>query len=122
MSTATKVKVDCAGEATGGMVSILRFSGDISSASRDAVLGTWQQLPGDAKGRVLLDFSRVDYLNSSGIALVIQMLMEARRGGHAVRLFGLRPHFQKMFRMVGITNYTELHPDEASALASFSAA
>jgi anti-anti-sigma factor len=122
VSTGTKVKVDRVGEAGGRMVSILRFSGDISSLSRDAVLGTWQQLPGDAKGRVLLDFSKVDYLNSSGIALVIHLLMEARRGGHAVRLSGLRPHFQKMFRMVGIANYTELHPDEASALEGFSAA
>ena len=75
MSTGTKVKVDRVGEAGERMVSILRFSGDISSSSRDAVLGTWQQLPGDAKGRVLLDFSKVDYLNSSGIALVIHLLM-----------------------------------------------
>jgi anti-sigma B factor antagonist len=122
VSTATKVKVDRVGEAGGRVVSVLRFSGDISSLSRDAVLGTWHQLPDDAKGRVLLDFSGVDYLNSSGIALVINMLMEARRGAHSVRLFGLRPHFQKMFRLVGITNYTELHPDEASALESFGAA
>jgi len=33
--------------------------------------------------------------------------------------FGLTPHFQKVFTMVGMTKYTSLHPDEKSACAAF---
>ena len=33
----------------------------------------------------------------------------------------LKPHFIKVFTMVGITKYTKLHPDEQSARAAFSA-
>jgi anti-anti-sigma regulatory factor len=67
---------------------------------------------------VLIDFSKVEYINSSGIALVIQMLMEASKADQTIAAFGLTPHFQKVFTMVGITKYAALHRDEASAIAS----
>jgi anti-anti-sigma factor len=67
---------------------------------------------------VLLDFSKVDYINSSGIALIIQILMEADKTGRKVAIFGLTPHFQKVFTMVGIGKYAGLHKDEATATGS----
>ncbi|MDQ1451538.1 MAG: anti-sigma factor antagonist, partial [Acidobacteriaceae bacterium] len=57
----------------------------------------------------------VDYINSSGIALVIQMLMEANKNSQKIAAFGLTPHFQKVFTMVGITKYAALYKDEAAA-------
>ena len=67
---------------------------------------------------ILLDFTKVDYINSSGIALVIQMLIEAANSGQKVYAFGLSPHFVKVFTMVGITKYAQLFPSEAEALAA----
>lgn len=104
---------------TGGQpIIVLRFSGDITSSSKAVVLGTYQGLPPEIK-RILLDFSKVEYLNSSGIALIIQMLMEAGKAGQSIQIFGLSPHFQKVFTMVGITKYSGLHPDEFAACAAF---
>jgi len=78
--------------------------------------GAWQTVSGS--GPVLLDFSKMDYINSSGIALIIQILMEADKTGQKVAVFGLTPHFQKVFTMVGIGKYAGLHKDEATAAAS----
>ncbi len=102
-----------------GVLGVLRFQGDITSASKDVVLGAYQNLSKDHVRNILLDFSKVAYLNSSGIALVIQMLMEANKSGQKVQIFGLTPHFQKVFTMVGLTKYTALHPDEVTAKAAF---
>jgi anti-sigma B factor antagonist len=115
----TKVKTEEIRRADGVPITVLRFSGDITSTSQTAVFGTYQSLPESAK-RILLDFSKVDYLNSSGIALVIQMMIAANKHGQAIQTFGLTPHFQKVFTMVGITKYTTLHPDETTACAAFS--
>ena len=114
----TRVTVEELPSASGDPITVLRFSGDITSASQPAVLGTYEGLP-DTTRRILLDFSKVEYLNSSGIALVIQMLIAASKHGQTIRSFGLSPHFQKVFTMVGITKYTSLHPDEPSASAAF---
>src|SRR5438552_1223323 len=56
--------------------------------------------------------------NASGIALVIQVLMEANKSGQTIAICGLTPHFTKVFTMVGITKYATLYPDEAAAVAA----
>lgn len=114
----TNVKVTEITGPDGQPIIVLRFSGDVTSASKAAVLGAYQGLPRESK-RILLDFSKVEYLNSSGIALIIQMLMEAGKAGQSMQTFGLSPHFQKVFTMVGITKYTGLYPDERAACAAF---
>jgi anti-sigma B factor antagonist len=116
MQTETRTTIDRISGANGSSISVLRFSGDISSTSKDSVLGAWQSVSGE--GPVLLDFSKVEYINSSGIALIIQILMEADKTGRKVAAFGLTPHFQKVFTMVGIGKYAGLHKDEATAAAS----
>jgi anti-sigma B factor antagonist len=114
----TKSRVDQLKSPQGYPVAVLRFEGDIASTSRDAVLGAYQGLPKDTTKLILLDFKHVEYINSSGIALVIQLLIEASNSGQKVYAFGLSPHFTKVFTMVGITKYAGLYPDQASALAA----
>jgi anti-sigma B factor antagonist len=115
---ANKVSQQQLTAASGLQITCLRFSGDISSASKDAVVGTYQALDKTANKHLLLDFKGVEYLNSSGIALVIQVLMEANRSGQTVAICGLTPHFTKVFTMVGITKYATLSADESAALAA----
>jgi anti-sigma B factor antagonist len=109
----TKTSVDQIADGNGGRITVLRFTGDISSSSHDALLGIYQTV--SKSQPVLLDFTKVDYINSSGIALVIQMLMEANKNEQKIAAFGLTPHFQKVFTMVGITKYASLYPDETAA-------
>ena len=118
MQSETKSHVDQLTSPHGDPVAVLRFHGDIASTSKDAVLGAYQSLPKATNKLILLDFTGVDYINSSGIALVIQVLIEAANAGQKVYAFGLSPHFTKVFTMVGITKYAGLFPTEAEALAA----
>ena len=118
VQTDTKSRIDQTTSSSGQPVTVLRFEGDISSSSKEAVLGSYQSLNKVTVKIVLLDFTKVEYINSSGIALIIQLLMEASNAGQKVLAFGLSPHFQKVFTMVGITKYAGLFPDQASALAT----
>ena len=118
MQSETKARVEQITSPAGDSVSVLRFEGDIASTSKEAVLGTYQALSKETAKLVLLDFTKVDYINSSGIALVIQMMIEASNSGQKVYAFGLSPHFTKVFTMVGITKYAGLFPGQAEALAA----
>jgi anti-sigma B factor antagonist len=118
VQTETKSRIDQLTSPAGHDVSVLRFEGDIASTSKDAVLGAYQSLPKETTKIVLLDFTKVDYINSSGIALVIQLLIEASNAGQKVYAFGLSAHFTKVFTMVGITKYAGLFPGQAEALAA----
>ena len=118
MQSETKSHVDQLTSPAGHPVTVLRFEGDIASTSKDAVLGCYQALPKNNVKLILLDFTKVDYINSSGIALVIQLLIEAANSGQKVYAFGLSPHFVKVFTMVGITKYAGLFPTQTEALAA----
>ena len=119
MQSETRSHVDQLISAAGNSVAVLRFEGDIASTSKDAVLGTYQGLPKESSKLILLDFTKVDYINSSGIALVIQLLIEAANSEQKISAFGLSPHFNKVFTMVGITKYAGLFSDQSEALAAF---
>jgi anti-anti-sigma factor len=114
----TRAYMDQVTAPDGGPVAVLRFTGDITSTSRDVIFGAYQEVP-LATRRVVFDFSKMEYMNSSGIALIIELLMAANKANRTVQSFGLSPHFQKVFTMVGLNKYTSLHPDEATACAAF---
>ena len=118
MQSETKSRVDQLKTPEGFPVTVLRFEGDIASTSKEAVLGAYQALPKGTTRLVLLDFTGVEYINSSGIALIIQLLIEATNAGQKVYAFGLSPHFTKVFTMVGITKYAGLFPNQTEALAA----
>ena len=118
MQSETKSRVDQITSPAGLPVTILRFEGDIASTSKEAVLGTYQALPKATAKLILLDFTKVEYINSSGIALVIQLLIEAANSGQKVVAFGLSAHFTKVFTMVGITKYAQLFATQAEAVAA----
>jgi anti-anti-sigma factor len=117
MQAATKVTERAATAASGSPVTILAFAGDIASTSKDAIMDAYHGL-GTPVTKVLLDFTGVEYVNSSGIAIIIQVLLEASKAGHrSIGIFGLTPHFNKVFTMVGVAKYATISPDEATALA-----
>jgi anti-sigma B factor antagonist len=118
VQTDTKARIEQTTSPAGHPVTVLRFEGDISSTSKEAVIGSYQGLSKTTVTTILLDFTKVEYINSSGIALVIQLLMEAANAGQKVLACGLSPHFQKVFTMVGITKYAGLFPDQTTALAT----
>jgi anti-anti-sigma factor len=118
VQTDTKSRIDQLVSPAGHAVTVLRFQGDISSASKEAVVGAYQGLSKEKVKIILLDFTKVEYINSSGIALVIQLMMEAANSGQKVHAFGLSAHFHKVFTMVGITKYASLFADQTAALAA----
>ena len=116
MQVSPKVAQRAAAGSSGDQVAILAFTGDISSASKDTIMAAYAGLSG-AVNKVLLDFKGVEYVNSSGIAIIIQLLLEAHKAGQrSIGIFGLTPHFTKVFTMVGVAKYASISADEAEAL------
>ena len=117
MQAATKVTQRTAVGVSGAPVAVIACSGAIASTSRDAILAAYHGVGADVH-KVLLDFSGAEYINSSGIAIIIQLLLEgSKSAGRTIGIFGLSRHFTKVFTMVGVTKYAQLSADETMALA-----
>jgi anti-anti-sigma factor len=70
----------------------------------------------DAK-RLVLSFSGVDYLSSTGIALVVGILARSRKEGRQVSASGLSDHYREIFEITRLADFMRIFPDERAALA-----
>ncbi|HTQ94597.1 MAG TPA: STAS domain-containing protein, partial [Streptosporangiaceae bacterium] len=60
---------------------------------------------------VVLDFAAVDYINSTGIALIVSVLARARAERRKVVASGLSPHYREIFDITRLSDFIELFPD-----------
>ena len=96
---------------------VLELSGDVT---RDAEPDL-QAAYADAKtgpGRLLLDFGDVDYINSTGIALIVGILADSRSAGRAVGAFGLSDHYREIFTITRLADFMTIYQDAAAAAGS----
>ena len=60
---------------------------------------------------VVLDFAAVEYINSTGIALIVSVLAKARAERRKVVASGLSPHYREIFDITRLSDFIELFPD-----------
>jgi anti-anti-sigma factor len=91
-------------------VAVLDLSGDVSSGAEQKLLEAYAQTAGTAV--VLLDFSAVDYINSTGIALIVGLLAQARAAGQEVQARGLAEHYREIFRITRLSDFMTILDDD----------
>lgn len=64
-------------------------------------------------GEILLDFSEVHYINSTGIAVIVGVLGKARAEGRRLGASGLTDHYREVFEITRLSDLIEIHEDEA---------
>jgi anti-anti-sigma factor len=69
--------------------------------------------------KLLIDLSRVTYVDSATIGCFMDLYRQATAAGAALKLSGVQKRVETMLTMTGAHNFLELHPDEASAVRSF---
>ena len=83
----------------------LRMHGDIDIAADEAFADAYQRATADGATRLVLDFADVGYINSTGIALIVRLLAEARRDHREVVANGLSEHYREIFRITRLSDY-----------------
>ena len=100
---------------------IIDLVGDVTTFAEEAILKAYQDASSDGARNIIFNFRENDYINSAGIAILIGVVTEARKRDQRLLMTGLSNHFQKIFRMVGLTQYADLYPTLQEALASLNA-
>ncbi len=99
---------------------ILDLRGDLTKQSEAALLHWRDWAAGlDGKAALALNLTEVERINSAGIALLIRLCQQGLKAGFAIYAYGVRAHYQKMFRLIGLTEFMTIYPDEYSLMLSF---
>ena len=89
---------------------VIDLTGEVSAGAEQKLLEAYAKTGGESV--VLLDFSRVDYINSTGIALIVGLLAQARAAGQEVQARGLAEHYREIFRITRLSDFMTILDDE----------
>lgn len=101
-------------------VTVLDISGDVTIRSEPFLKQAYEEANSQGGTRILLTFDENAYINSGGIAVLIQLLSQTRMNKQKVAITGLSDHFKKIFNMVGITKFGTICDSREAGLAYLS--
>lgn len=99
---------------TRGGDTVLEFHGDVTRAAQDDLQAAYEGAKA-GPGRLLLDFQDVDYINSTGIALIVGILADCRSARRDVAAFGLSDHYLEIFTITRLADFMTIYRDAEAA-------
>src|SRR5574341_112590 len=118
MYTVTQTKVDVLVRQPSQAVSIVDIQGAVTGSAEKALMDAWTQASSSGARAIVLNFTGMEYMNSSGIGLLITFLVRANRQGLDLLAFGLDRHYRQIFELTRLTEAIRIHNTEAEALAA----
>jgi anti-anti-sigma factor len=90
--------------------------GEINAAAEGPLQVAFDQAEALSPARIILNFTDVSYINSTGIALIVGLLARARKSRCEMVVFGLSAHYIEIFQITRLADFMTIYPDETSAL------
>lgn len=95
-------------------MAIIKMVGEINSFAEEVLNRAYAEAERGNSEYILLDFTNVKYMNSTGIALIVGLLSRARRVSKKVLACGLSQHFVEIFEITRLSDFIKIYPDELS--------
>jgi anti-anti-sigma factor len=95
---------------------VIDLQGDINRAAEEVLNRAYDEAIGDGSRRIVLNFENVDYINSTGIALIVGLLARARKEDRAVTACGLTQHYEEIFQITRLADFMPIFSDESAAV------
>lgn len=94
---------------------IIELSGTVNRMAKESLETAYEATGG---ARVLLDFRKVDYINSTGIAVIVGVLAMARAENRVVGAYGLSDHYREVFQITRLADFMTIYDDETAAVSA----
>ena len=105
----------------GADLAIIDMHGELDGFAEEGLNTAYAEAMSSEPKAVLLNFSDVDYINSTGIALIVGLLAQARKSHRRLLTCGLSEHYQEIFRITRLADFMSMFPDESAALSEIQA-
>ena len=94
---------------------VIDLHGEINLGADQALLAAYDAAVRNDPRTVVLNFAEVEYINSTGIALIVGLLARARAEHRPVTACGLSEHYRQIFAITRLSDFMPIFPDEEAA-------
>ena len=103
---------------SGNGVSIIDITGDVNAFAESALMEAYTQACNGNTRAIILNFSGLEYMNSSGIGLLVTLLIRVNRQKQQLLAYGLTEHYRQIFELTRLNEAIGIYPSEAEAIAA----
>ena len=98
-------------------LAVIDLTGDVNAAAEQALNRAYAEATAGGATSVALNFERADYINSTGIALIVGLLAQARMNGVEMKAFGLSDHYREIFEITRLADFMTIADNEERAVS-----
>ncbi len=114
----TQGKVTMTVRKVGDNASVVDIRGDVNADAENPLLDAYTQASTSGVKAIILNFNELEYMNSTGIGLLVTLLMRVKSQGQSLIAVGLSEHYQHIFELTRLNDAIPVFDDEAAAIAS----
>ena len=101
-----------------GDVVIVKMAGRLDSSTAQATEDSFVRLIEDGAPRLAVDLSKLEYISSAGLRVLLVVAKKVQQANGKVTLFGLLPGVREVFSVSGFDKIFAIQPDAATAVAA----
>lgn len=99
------------------LASAIDLQGELSGFGENPLTEAYAQAVQEKVHSILLNFTGVEYISSTGIGTLVTLLIRAQREGKKLAAYGVSDHYKRIFELTRIDQVIPIYETEAIALA-----
>jgi anti-anti-sigma factor len=101
-----------------GEVAIVKLAGRLDSSAAQPAEESFTQMLGSGTPRLAIDMSRLEYISSAGLRVLLVVAKKVQQAKGKMVLFGLVPNVREVFSVSGFDKIFAIQADADAAVAS----
>jgi anti-sigma B factor antagonist len=102
-------------------VSIIEVQGELTAFADDVLMDAYNQASDRHVRAIILNFEDLEYMNSSGIGLLVTLLIRINREKQQLLTYGLSDHYRSIFQITRLDDAISTCDSEEEAIQAANA-
>src|SRR5215469_12313719 len=98
--------------------SIIDIQGEVTAFAENVLTSAYAEANTPKTRYIILNFNGLDYMNSSGIGLLVTLLIRVKRQKQHLLSYGLSEHYRNIFDITRLSDAIHIYSTEAEAIAA----
>lgn len=98
-------------------VGVIDIKGEVTASAENPLMDAYTEATSKGARTIVLNFSDLEYMNSSGIGLLVTLLIRVKRQGQRLLACGLSEHYKQIFELTRLNEAIMICEDEKEALS-----
>jgi anti-sigma B factor antagonist len=97
---------------------VIDIKGEVTASCEAALSNAYEVASTPDTKKIVLNFTGLEYMNSSGIGMLVTILVRANRQHQKLAAYGLTDHYRQIFELTRLDEAISIHDDELGALSA----